>query len=142
MTCRVEQVARNEPPQELISCITHLHNLLRYLPSMPYQQGVLESDPDLDDDQLMTVYLDCYPVHSGQGFQFWVYKKFPFIILCFVPVNCELNRIIKHRLKQSQMHFLVDSCQAQIAAGLTCQIFNVSSRSLRCNCRRNCGCLW
>jgi hypothetical protein len=30
-----------------------------------------------------------------------------------------LNRIIKHRLKQSQMQFLVDLYQAQIAAGLT-----------------------
>ena len=60
---------------------------------MPYQQGVLESDPDLDDDQLMIVYLDCYPVHAGEGFRFWVYEKFPFIILCFVPANCKQTQI-------------------------------------------------
>src|SRR5258705_9255532 len=33
MTRRVERVAQNGPPQELISCITHLHNLLKNLPS-------------------------------------------------------------------------------------------------------------
>ena len=32
MTCKVEQVAQNDP-QELISHITHLHNLLKNLPS-------------------------------------------------------------------------------------------------------------
>jgi hypothetical protein len=30
-----------------------------------------------------------------------------------------LNRVIKHRLKQSQMQFLVETYQAQIATGLT-----------------------
>lgn len=35
------------------------------------------------------------------------------------PADVGLNRIIKHWLKQSQMQFLVDSHQAQIAAGLT-----------------------
>ena len=53
---------------------------------MLYWQAVLKSDPSLDDDQPMIVYLDCYPVHSGE---FWVYDKFPFIILCFVPANCK-----------------------------------------------------
>ena len=33
MTHRVEQVGQSGPPQELISCITHFHNLLRNLPS-------------------------------------------------------------------------------------------------------------
>jgi hypothetical protein len=33
MTCKVNQVAQNGPPQELISHITHLHNLLKNLPS-------------------------------------------------------------------------------------------------------------
>lgn len=35
------------------------------------------------------------------------------------PADVGLNRIIKHRLKQSQMQFLVDLHQAQIVAGLT-----------------------
>ena len=56
---------------------------------MPYWQAVLKSDPSLDDDQPMIVYLDCYPVHSGEEYQFWVYDKFSFIILCFVPANCK-----------------------------------------------------
>ena len=29
MTQKVKQVTQNGPPQELISCITHLHNLLK-----------------------------------------------------------------------------------------------------------------
>ena len=33
MTCKVKQVAQNGPPQELISHINHLHNLLKILPS-------------------------------------------------------------------------------------------------------------
>jgi hypothetical protein len=33
MTNRVEQVAQNGPPQKLISHITHLHNLLKNIPS-------------------------------------------------------------------------------------------------------------
>ena len=33
MTQRVKQVAQNGPPQELISHITHLRNLLKNLPS-------------------------------------------------------------------------------------------------------------
>ena len=33
MTQQVKQVAQNGPPQELISRITHQHNLLKNLPS-------------------------------------------------------------------------------------------------------------
>ena len=33
MTQKVKQVTQNGPPQELICCITHLHNLLKNLPS-------------------------------------------------------------------------------------------------------------
>jgi hypothetical protein len=93
----------------------------------------------------MIVYLNCYPIHTGEEFFFWVYNEFPFIILCYVPQNCKyiiscfmlnvsvistgtgkaqpadvgLNRVIKHQLKQSQMQFLVKTYQDQIATGLT-----------------------
>ena len=33
MTQKIKQVTQNGPPQELICCITHLHNLLKNLPS-------------------------------------------------------------------------------------------------------------
>ena len=35
------------------------------------------------------------------------------------PADVGLNRVIKHRLKQSQMRFLVNAHQSQIASGLT-----------------------
>ena len=61
---------------------------------MPWRQSVIESDPDLDDDQMAIVFLDCYPVHMGEEFQCYIWDKFPFIILCFVPVNCEMLMFI------------------------------------------------
>ena len=57
---------------------------------MPWRLSVIESDPDLDDDQMAIIFLDCYPVHKGDEFRFYVCDKFPFIILCFVLANCEL----------------------------------------------------
>lgn len=107
---------------------------------------MIESDPDLDDDQMAIIYLDCYPVHTGDSFRTYIWDEHPYIILCFVPANCELscniepsylsnltypgtgkaqpadvglNRVIKHRLKQAQMNYLVDSHQKQIASGLS-----------------------
>jgi hypothetical protein len=35
------------------------------------------------------------------------------------PADVGLNRVIKHQLKQSQMQFLIETYQAQIATGLT-----------------------
>jgi hypothetical protein len=35
------------------------------------------------------------------------------------PADVGLNRVIKHRLKQSQMQYLVEAHQKQILAGLT-----------------------
>lgn len=35
------------------------------------------------------------------------------------PADVGLNRVIKHRLKQAQMRYLVESHQTQIAGGLT-----------------------
>jgi hypothetical protein len=35
---------------------------------VPWRKSVIESDPDLDDDDMVIVYLDCYPVHAGEDF--------------------------------------------------------------------------
>ena len=55
-TCRVEQVTQNEPPQELISHITHLHNLLKNLPSSlpsnPGTAGVVHGLKEPDDHNI------------------------------------------------------------------------------------------
>ena len=55
---------------------------------VPWRKSVIEADPDLDDDDMVIVYLDCYPVHAGDGFRFYVSDTHPYIILCFVPANC------------------------------------------------------
>ncbi|KAG1758482.1 hypothetical protein EDD22DRAFT_981399 [Suillus occidentalis] len=55
----------------------------------PYRRSVIEIDPDLDDDQVSIIYLDCYPVHAGQEFHTYVFDGFPHIILCFMPASCK-----------------------------------------------------
>jgi hypothetical protein len=52
------------------------------------EEECIESDPDLDDDQMVIVYLNCYPVHAGEEFRYYMFNRFPYIILCFVPANC------------------------------------------------------
>ena len=54
----------------------------------PYHHRVIKVDPDLDDNQISIVYLDCYPVHTGEEFRSYVFNEFPHVILCFVPAGC------------------------------------------------------
>ena len=100
------------------------------------------------------VYLDCYPVHTGEAFRCYVWQKFPYIILCFVPANCTpvfhskqncqctdvtrsgtgkmqpadvgLNWVIKHRLKQAQINYLVKAHQQQLSNELTPEQVKIS----------------
>lgn len=65
----------------------------------PYRRQVIESDPDLNDDQCAIIYLDCYPVHTGQEFRSYVIQEFPHVILCFVPAGCKCHR-------SQQQHFI------------------------------------
>ncbi|KAF8421125.1 hypothetical protein L210DRAFT_3424578, partial [Boletus edulis BED1] len=114
----------------------------------PYRRNVIEADPDLDDNQVLIIYLDCYPVHTGEEFRSYIFNEFPHIILCFVPAGCKflfpsplslcvsmsefplgtgifqpadvgLNCVIKHHLKQHQTEYLVKSHQQQIKDSLT-----------------------
>ncbi|KAG1852584.1 hypothetical protein C8R48DRAFT_749777 [Suillus tomentosus] len=55
----------------------------------PCCRGIIEADPDLDNDQVSIVYLDCYPMHANKEFRTYVFETFPYIILCFVPANCK-----------------------------------------------------
>lgn len=43
------------------------------------------------------------------------------------PVDVGLNRIIKHRLKQAQMNYLIEAHQKQIANGLTPEQVKIST---------------
>jgi hypothetical protein len=94
----------------------------------PYVDSVIEADPDLDDDQKCIIYIDIYPVHTSDAFRTFVFQEFPNIILIYVPGNCTgifqpqdvgIQRVAKHKLKQSMLQFQVDGHQAQLAAGIT-----------------------
>jgi hypothetical protein len=94
---------------------------------VPYIEMIIEADPDLDADQKAILFIDIYPVHTSQEFREFVFE-IKNIILIFVPGNCTgifqpqdvgLQRVAKHKLKQSMLEYLVRCHQEQIAAGIT-----------------------
>ncbi|KAJ7685884.1 hypothetical protein B0H17DRAFT_897033, partial [Mycena rosella] len=54
----------------------------------PWRAKVIQSRTDLDEDQLMIVYIGIYPVHIGQDFRTLIFDSYPYIILVFVPGGC------------------------------------------------------
>ncbi|KIK73987.1 hypothetical protein PAXRUDRAFT_78838, partial [Paxillus rubicundulus Ve08.2h10] len=67
------------------------------------------------------------PVHTGEAFHSYVFKEYPYVILCFVPTGCTgifqptdvgLNHVIKHQIKQHQTEYLVATHQEQINSSL------------------------
>jgi len=75
---------------------------------VPYVQGVIEADPDLDEHQKAILFIDIYPVHASRDFTGYIFNDHPNIILIFVLGNCTgifqpadvgLQRVIKHFLK-------------------------------------------
>lgn len=63
---------------------------------VPWRKSVIEADPDLDDNDMVIVCLDCYPVHTGEDFQFYVSDTHPYIILCFILANCNFLRALAY----------------------------------------------
>ena len=59
----------------------------------PYHQHVIETDPGLDDNQISIIYLDCFPVHTSEGFCSYVFEEYPYVILYFVPAGCKYRQI-------------------------------------------------
>ncbi|KAK1220285.1 hypothetical protein PQX77_016950, partial [Marasmius sp. AFHP31] len=53
----------------------------------PYIEGYTKQH-DLPSDQKAILYIDCYPVHTGEEFRSYVFQDFPNIFLVFVPANC------------------------------------------------------
>ncbi|KAJ7178437.1 hypothetical protein C8R43DRAFT_942122 [Mycena crocata] len=103
---------------------------------IPFIKKIIAEDPDLDDDQMAIAYIDIYPVHISEEFRKVVFEEWGNIILIFVPGNCTglfqpqdvgLQRVAKHKLKQSMLDYLVQSHQAQIAAGITPENVEFSS---------------
>ncbi|TFY54269.1 hypothetical protein EVG20_g9774 [Dentipellis fragilis] len=96
---------------------------------VPYMRNVIDGDPDLHDslNQKSLLILDCYPVHRGEEFQHYMKTNHLDIFVIYVPTNCTgifqpadvgLQRIIKHRLAQEELHFLVAEHEKQIDNGL------------------------
>jgi len=44
----------------------------------------------LPEDQKAILYIDCYPVHTGEEFHTFVFQEYPNIFLIFVSANCKL----------------------------------------------------
>ncbi|KAJ7576481.1 hypothetical protein C8J56DRAFT_1062186 [Mycena floridula] len=81
----------------------------------PYGRGVIEADPELPDDQMVVIYVDIYPVHTGQAFRSFVFNKHPNIVLgIFQPADVGIQRIAKHHLKQ----YIVGEQQKEIDKGI------------------------
>ncbi|KIK78047.1 hypothetical protein PAXRUDRAFT_17101 [Paxillus rubicundulus Ve08.2h10] len=79
----------------------------------PYHHQVIESNPDLSNDQYAIIYLDCYPVHTSQEFRSYIIQDFPYIILCFVPAGCT------GIFQPADTQYLVDLHQEALKSGLT-----------------------
>ncbi|KAN0091452.1 hypothetical protein V8E55_005018, partial [Tylopilus felleus] len=82
----------------------------------PYHRQVIEADPDLNENQVSIIYLDCYPVHTSEDFRSYIFEEFPCVILCFVPAGCTG---IFQPADQHQTEYLVETHQQQINSGLT-----------------------
>lgn len=75
----------------------------------PYCKSVIESDNSFDLDQKIVLYIDTYPIHTGDEFTTFIFDEYKSIILIFVPHSCipifqpadiGLQHVIKHMLKQ------------------------------------------
>jgi hypothetical protein len=77
--------------QILFICIILLILISQWIEKIfvPYRERVIESDPDLNDDQMSIL----YPVHIGKDFQCYVWDEHPYIILIFIPANCKFQII-------------------------------------------------
>ncbi|KAE9389251.1 hypothetical protein BT96DRAFT_947016 [Gymnopus androsaceus JB14] len=92
----------------------------------PYVRSVIETDPDLDDNQKAILYIDIYPVHTSKPFRAFVFDDFPNLILIFVPGNTTgkfqpadvgLQCPIKHKLKTALFEWMVLVHSEKLAAG-------------------------
>ncbi|KAF9228303.1 hypothetical protein BS17DRAFT_793086 [Gyrodon lividus] len=58
----------------------------------PYRRCIIETDPVLFLRHRFVKCLwcfNCYPVHTGKVFRSYVFKEYPYVILCFVPAGCK-----------------------------------------------------
>ncbi|KAJ3990871.1 hypothetical protein F5050DRAFT_1880346 [Lentinula boryana] len=62
-------------------------------------------DLKLPADQKAILFIDCYPVHTGEEFRVYVFKDFPHIFLIFVPANCNHTKQIDDGLTPEQVKF-------------------------------------
>ena len=98
----------------------------------------------LETDQKAILFIDVYPVHTGNEFWSYVFKEFPNVFLIFVPGNCGLTfnqnppnwslfvgigifqpadvgvqKVAKQFICHKMLDYLVDRHKEQLAQGLT-----------------------
>jgi hypothetical protein len=56
---------------------------------VPYVKQVI-AEEGLKEDQKSILYIDCYPVHTGQEFRKWMRSEHPNIFVIYVPASCKL----------------------------------------------------
>ncbi|EGO28001.1 hypothetical protein SERLADRAFT_435774 [Serpula lacrymans var. lacrymans S7.9] len=93
---------------------------------IPYVNKIIR-DEELPEDQKSILFIDCYPVHTGEEFRNYCRHHHPNVFVIYVPANCTgiyqpadvgLQRVTKHALKQESLNFLVESHRQQLAGGL------------------------
>ena len=78
----------------------------------PYHYSVIKANPDLDDNQIFIVYLNCYPVHMSKEFHSYILNEFPYVVLCFIPAGCKIPLFscsLSHTI--SVRHWYLPACQ-------------------------------
>lgn len=119
----------------------------------PYVDRVV-ARMNLPENQKYIFLIDCYPVHTGEAFRRELKLEFDRCILIFVPANCmsiqlrftsvssELislgtsvfqaadmlqNRIVKHRIKQSMMAWMVQQHTEALRKGTSAEDFKIAT---------------
>ena len=71
--------------------------------------------------------LDVWPVHASLKFCTWLYQKYPWIILDYVPGGCtglwqpcnvSIQHMLKHAVKRSQQSAAINEVYSQLQSGV------------------------
>lgn len=102
---------------------------------LPYVEGVIEADPNLDKNQKAILFIDAYPVHTGRDFREYM-RRHENVIVIYVPANCTgifqpadvgLQRPIKHFLKQELFSFLAQTHRTQMSSGISAENVRITT---------------
>ena len=93
---------------------------------VPYFNSEMEQ-LSLDPPQECIWQLDVWPVHASLEFHTWLYQKYPWIILDYVPGGCtglwqpcnvSIQHMLKHAVKRSQQSAAINEVYSQLQSGV------------------------